>query len=114
MHPLQLVEATNKNSNKNFISVGTSLNFHNSMQKLVKSIQANHPKIKDIQQIRTSVITHWLKIYNLRKVQYMAGHRYVRSTESHQANNNLKEDIGKYHPLGWMPARLKNKNSKFV
>lgn len=98
----QILEATNKNSNKVFISVGTSLNFHNIMQKLVKSIQTQHPKVKDIQQIRTSVITNWLKVHNLRKVQYMAGHRYVSSTEAYQLNNieELQDDIRKYHPIG--------------
>jgi site-specific recombinase XerD len=98
----QILEATKKNSNKVFISVGSSLNFHNIMQKLVKSIQAKHPKVKDIQQIRTSVITNWLKIHNLRKVQYMAGHRYVSSTEAYQLNNieELQDDIRKYHPIG--------------
>ncbi|MFY0602152.1 MAG: phage integrase N-terminal SAM-like domain-containing protein, partial [Cyclobacteriaceae bacterium] len=31
----------------------------------------------NFRQVRTSVITHWLKQYNLREVQQMAGHRYV-------------------------------------
>ncbi len=54
-----------------------------------------------MKQLRTSVITHWLKNYNLREVQYMAGHRYVSSTEAYQINDldDLIEDIGKYHPL---------------
>lgn len=98
----QILEATKKNSSKVFISVGTSLNFQNIMQKLMKSIQRINPKIKNIQQVRSSVITNWLKIHNLRKVQYMAGHRYVSSTESYQQNNieELQDDIRKYHPIG--------------
>ena len=98
----QILEATKKNTNKVFISVGTSLNFNNIMAKLIKSVQAKHPKIKDTKQIRTSVITNWLKIHNLRKVQYMAGHRYVSSTEAYQLNNieELQDDIKKYHPIG--------------
>ena len=98
----QILEATKKESNKVFISVGTSLNFANIMQKLVKSIQDKNKKIKDIKHIRTSVITNWLKIHNLRKVQYMAGHRYVCSTEAYQINNieELQDDIKKYHPIG--------------
>ncbi|MCA6438029.1 MAG: tyrosine-type recombinase/integrase [Bacteroidetes bacterium] len=105
----QILEATKKESNKVFISVGTSLNFANMMQKLVKSIREQHKKtcgeqsrtIKDIKHIRTSVITNWLKIHNLRKVQYMAGHRYVSSTEAYQINNidALHEDITRFHPL---------------
>jgi integrase/recombinase XerD len=98
----QILEATGKQTNKVFISVGTSLNFNNIMQKLVKSIQADNPKIKDTKQLRTSVITNWLKVHSLRKVQYMAGHRYVSSTEAYQINNieELQDDIKKYHPIG--------------
>lgn len=97
----QILEATKKNSNKVFISVGTSLNFNNVMAMLIKKLRAKHPKIKDIKQIRTSVIVNWLKVYNLRMVQYMAGHRYVSSTEAYQINNieELQDDIRKYHPI---------------
>ena len=57
-------------------------------------------KLTSIQQLRTSVITQWLKLYNLRQVQYMAGHRYVSSTESYLINDveDLQDDITKYHP----------------
>lgn len=52
-------------------------------------------------QIRSNVITHWLKSYNLRQVQYMAGHKHVSSTEHYQLNNldNLQSKLEKYHPL---------------
>jgi hypothetical protein len=72
------------------------------MQKLVKTLKTKHPKLKDIKQIRTSVIVNWLKIYNLRKTQYLAGHRYVSSTEKYQINNieALQDEIKRYHPIG--------------
>ena len=48
-----------------------------------------------------SVITKWLKQYNLREVQYLAGHRYISTTESYQQNDveGLAEEINMYHPL---------------
>ncbi len=97
----QILVATNKTSNKLFISVGTSLNYNNLLQKLIKQLKTNNKKLIDLKQIRTSVITNWLKTNNLRKTQYMAGHRYVSSTESYQVNNieELQENISKYHPL---------------
>lgn len=54
-----------------------------------------------INQIRASVIVHWLKLYHLRKVQQLAGHKYISSTERYQSSNleDLKEDISKYHPF---------------
>lgn len=97
----EILHITKKVSNKLFISVGVSLNYKNLLQKLAKTLKENNPKLKDIKQIRASVITNWLKVHNLRKTQYMAGHRYVSSTESYQVNNidALHEDITKFHPL---------------
>lgn len=84
-----------------FISIGASERINGAMQKLVKNLKKNNTKIKDLKQLRTSVIVNWLKIYNLRKVQYMCGHKYVSSTETYQLNNmeDLKDDIKKYHPI---------------
>jgi integrase/recombinase XerD len=97
----QILQATGKTTTQLFISIGTSLNLANSIQKLLKNLQQTNPKLKDIKQLRISVITNWLKVHNLRKTQYMAGHKYVSSTEAYQVNNidELHENITKYHPL---------------
>ncbi|MGB3342779.1 MAG: hypothetical protein WBA61_02595 [Aequorivita sp.] len=49
-----------------------------------------------------SVITIWLGQYNLRKVQYLAGHRYISSTERYLQNDleNLHEMVNNFHPIG--------------
>lgn len=59
------------------------------------------PRLKSMAQIRASVITNWLKHYNLREVQYMAGHKYVSSTERYRTDNleDLQKELEKYHPL---------------
>jgi len=76
--------------------------FSNVMQHLMKQLKKQNSKIQSAKQIRTSVITHWLKIHNLRQVQYMSGHRYVSSTEAYLVNDldDLQEDISKFHPIG--------------
>ena len=68
---------------------------------LLTHLKKMNSKVKTLEQLRASVIVHWLKLYNLRKVQVMAGHRYISSTESYKANNldDLKEEIKKYHPF---------------
>ena len=67
----------------------------NQVHRLLKEIGHS------IGQLRTSVITHWLKINNLREVQYKAGHKYVSSTEAYLVNDleDLSQDIAKYHPF---------------
>ncbi|NCI45790.1 tyrosine-type recombinase/integrase [Sediminibacterium soli] len=73
----------------------------NALAILVTHLKAMNGKIKNLDQLRASVIVHWLKQYNLRKVQVMAGHRYISSTEAYQASHldDLKEDIKNYHPF---------------
>ena len=87
--------------NQLFISINGSENIKNSLMHLFTDIKKINANIKNPKQIRASVIVDWLKHYNLRQVQYMAGHRYVSSTERYQANNleNLKSQVEKFHPL---------------
>jgi integrase/recombinase XerD len=68
---------------------------------MFRAIQKTNPEILHSKQIRASTITYWLKNHNLRQVQYMAGHKYVSSTERYQLNNldNLQRKLEKYHPL---------------
>ena len=84
-----------------FITGGKSKNLHNGLQSLLKKLQKQESQLKTLMHIRTSVITHWLKRYNLREVQQMAGHRFVSSTEAYKVNDleDLQEDIEKFHPL---------------
>jgi integrase/recombinase XerD len=71
------------------------------MPVIKNMINRYQPGLKSLYQIRASVITNWLRHYNLRQVQYMAGHKYVSSTEYYRTDTleNLQKDIGKYHPL---------------
>lgn len=58
-------------------------------------------KFEDFRQIRTSKIVHWLKLYGLRKTQYLAGHKNINSTEKYLANNveTLQNELDNFHPL---------------
>jgi len=71
------------------------------LHTLFKRLRVINYKVKDAKQIRASVITHWLKLHNIRKVQYMVGHRYISSTERyvHQGLENLQKVIENLHPI---------------
>lgn len=66
-----------------------------------------YPKLKKLpyrptlELIRASVIKNWLKHYDLRAVQYMAGHRYISSTERYVQPDAeyLRGVIEQYHPI---------------
>lgn len=74
----------------------------NIWKRLSGEIRNTKKKFINFRQVRTSVITHWLKQNNLRQVQYMAGHRYISSTESYLVNQmeDLQADIETFHPIG--------------
>lgn len=68
---------------------------------MFKKLKQISHKVKDIKQVRASVITHWLNHYNIREVQYMAGHRYISSTERYVQDDleSLQEIIESLHPI---------------
>jgi site-specific recombinase XerD len=69
---------------------------------LIEELKGINPAIKNAQHIRASVILYWLKQYNKRQVQYMAGHRHINSTERYalQQTDTLKDLLTKHHPFG--------------
>lgn len=71
-------------------------------KRLSQEIKEQNPKFINFKQVRTSVITHWLGENNLRMVQYMAGHKYVSTTETYLVNQveDLQADIEQFHPIG--------------
>lgn len=62
-----------------------------------------NPQIKNIKQIRASVISYWLKQHHIRQVQYMTGHRYVSSTQTYSTKKieSLQEQVEKLMPELW-------------
>lgn len=97
----QLVNQSKTLTDKLFLSSEGGQGLSNALFKLCKKLTTINPKVTSLQQIRTSVITHWLKIHNLRETQYLAGHRYISSTEAYMVNDleGLQEEIEKYHPI---------------
>ncbi|MCF6254592.1 MAG: site-specific integrase [Thiomicrorhabdus sp.] len=77
-------------------------NINNTLTYILRLIKKDHSSIRNIAQLRASVISGWLKRNHLRRVQYMAGHRFVSSTEKYQQQDieHLKESLQKFHPLG--------------
>jgi len=74
----------------------------NSLHHMFKGLRKNNPRVRSAIQIRQSVIAHWIEKFNLRTVQYMAGHRYVSSTEYYKQVNisDLRREVCEHHPLG--------------
>jgi integrase/recombinase XerD len=94
-------DITEKRDDRLFTTMGGSERFANCIQNLMRYAKAINPKVKNSLQIKASVLTHWLKTHNIREVQYMAGHKYVSSTDRYQTTKleGLQELINELHPL---------------
>lgn len=97
----QLLQVYGEETDDLFIQRNKAVNFYGITAMLLKHLRKINKGVKNFDQIRASVITHWVKIYDLRKAQYMAGHRYVSSTEDYkqQVLDELQSDVKKFHPF---------------
>jgi integrase/recombinase XerD len=77
------------------------LNINNRIQYMFRQLKQLNPKVTNAKQIHSSVITHWLGQNNLHQVQYMAGHKYVSSTQRYQVSNldDLKNELQHHNPM---------------
>jgi len=69
-----------------------------TLSRQLKQISGRY---RHLNQIRASVITRWIKLYGLRKAQYMAGHKSIITTEQYLDNDweTLRDQIDKYNPF---------------
>ena len=84
-----------------FFSRSGSLALKNSLKYLFVDLKQLNPKVVSVKQLRASVLAHWLRDRDVRQVQYLAGHRYVSSTERYDLYRYeaLKTQLEQYHPL---------------
>jgi site-specific recombinase XerD len=77
-------------------------NLHNIINLLLEELKGINLQIKNAQHIRASVILYWLRQHNKRQVQYMAGHKYIHSTEAYEVQEleTLTDQLEKHHPFG--------------
>jgi len=73
----------------------------NWMTRLTEELKGINATIKNAQHIRASVILHWIKMYGKRQVQYMAGHRWIGSTQNYEVQemDSLTDLLTKHHPF---------------
>lgn len=84
-----------------FTSSYGNTNINNVIKKISEELKLINYSYQNAIQIRNSVIVNWLKIHNLRKTQYLAGHKYISSTERYKQDNleSLHEMINSFHPI---------------
>lgn len=73
----------------------------NWINRLIDELRGINPQIKNAQHIRASVILHWIRMYGKRQVQYMAGHKYISSTQNYEVQelDSLTDLLARHHPF---------------
>jgi site-specific recombinase XerD len=71
------------------------------VRRLLEQLKGINQKVHNLSQIRASIIIHWIKVYGKRQAQYMAGHKYISSTERFelQEMDSLTDTLLKHHPF---------------
>jgi integrase/recombinase XerD len=102
MPPKRKSQVQNKTDKLFIAQAGNTSSFSNWITQMMLKVRKINPSVQNAKHIRSSVITKWLKVHNLRQVQYLAGHRYISSTESYLENDvdKLMDEVNQYHPLG--------------
>ena len=97
----RLLKESGQETDRLLLTSNSEYYVSNTLKALFKQIREINPLIKNASQIRISVITDWIKHYNLREVQYMSGHKTVKSTERYKTENleELSKALEKFHPL---------------
>lgn len=68
------------------------------LREQTKEAELHFEKLNHLRHSRLAI---WVKLYGLRKAQYMAGYRLVETIERYRKDNpdDLKEQVLKFHPL---------------
>lgn len=98
----EILSTSGKQTDKLFVSIEGGDSLDSCMHRLMFWVRRKNKLVVNAKQLRASVIVKWLKMYNLRKVQYLAGHRYISATEAYRQNEmeGLSEEVNQFHPLG--------------
>ena len=102
MPPKRKSQVQNETDKLFIAQAGNTSSFSNWITQMMLKVRKINSSVQNTKHIRSSVITKWLKVHNLRETQYLAGHRYISSTESFLENEmeGLAEEVNQYHPLG--------------
>ena len=88
-------------SDRLFLGSGGSSKTANVQSKVIGELKKKGGLVGGFEQLHSSVIANWLKVYDIRKVSYMCGHRYLSSTQRYDLLDpqGLVDAVARYHPL---------------
>jgi integrase/recombinase XerD len=91
----------NKITSPLFNTSSSEFALQNLLQRLSEKLRKSVYGFEALYQLRSSVIYNWVKEYDLRKAQYLSGHKYISTTEKFIVKDLsiLQKEVDKYFPL---------------
>ncbi len=114
LQPLQIMDLMNYiNTTRGYLTTyiqtkndeqlifGSASQIRNITARIIRNLKQYNHKVTSYSQLRSSLIVNWLSKHNLRKAQYLSGHRYISSTEKYVQDDleNLHEIVNNFHPI---------------
>ena len=73
----EILTKSGQQTDKLFVSIEGGDSLNSCMHRLMFWVKRKNKLVVNAKQLRASVIVKWLKMYNLRKVPYLAGDHYI-------------------------------------
>lgn len=101
IRPELIKQSTFEKGNRLFFTRSSGENLNDTLKKLLKKLKKHHLELQSFHQVRSSVISNWIKEKPIREVQYMAGHNSLMSTQRYKDVDmqDLQTSLDTYHPL---------------
>jgi integrase/recombinase XerD len=101
VRPQLLRQSAFEKGDRLFFTYSNGQTVNESLRKLLETLRKKHPELKNLQQIRSSVLANWVKEKPIREAQYLAGHSHIVSIQRYRDVNmqDLQASLNEYHPL---------------
>ncbi len=101
IRPQLLKQSKGEKGKRLFFTLANNESMNDCLKFFLRALKKQHPELKSFHQIRSSVISKWIKEKPIREVQYMAGHNSITSTERYRQIDlqDLQESLNRFHPM---------------
>jgi integrase/recombinase XerD len=101
VRPRLLQQTEHQKGDRLFFTYANGQTVNESLRKMLQTLKRSNLELKALHQIRSSLLSHWVKEKPIREAQYLAGHNSIVSTQCYKDVNmqDLSASLNEYHPL---------------
>jgi len=101
IRPQLLTQSKGEKGKRLFFTLADNPYLDDAVKTLLNTLKKAHPYFKSFNQVRSSVVSQWVKEKPIREAQYLSGHNSIISTERYRQVDlqALQESLQQYHPM---------------